>query len=72
MIEDVVQVKRAMIESSRKVVSLTIAEKINTVQHLQVCEVKNIDVLITELRPEDKLLQPLPGSWRGNTVTSIH
>lgn len=55
---DVVQVKRAMIESSLKVVALTIAEKINTVQRLQICDVKNIDVLITELRPEDKLLQP--------------
>ena len=55
---DIVQVKRAMIESSLKAVSLTIAEKINTVQRLQICEVKSIDVLITELRPEDKLLQP--------------
>ena len=55
---DVVQVKRAMTESALKVVSLTIAEKINTVQRLQICDVKNIDVLITELRPEDKLLQP--------------
>ncbi len=55
---EVVQVKKAMIESSRKLVCLTIAEKINTQQPIQICESKKIDTIITELSPEDSLLQP--------------
>lgn len=55
---DIVQVKKAMIESSRKVVCLTIAEKINTQQPIQICDIKKIDILITELSPEDELMQP--------------
>lgn len=55
---DVVQMKKAMIESSKKVVCLTISEKINTLQPLQVCERSKIDTLITELPPDDPLLKP--------------
>ena len=55
---DVVQIKKAMIESSKKVICLSIAEKINSVQPLQVCSIKNIDILITELPPNDSSLQP--------------
>lgn len=55
---EVVQVKRAMIESSSKVVSLAIAEKLNTVQRIRVCETKDIDVLITELDPQSPELAP--------------
>lgn len=55
---DIVQVKKAMIESSRKVACLTISEKINTQQPIQICELKKIDILITELSPEDELMQP--------------
>lgn len=55
---DVVQIKKAMIESSQKVVCLTIAEKINTFQPIQVCEVSKINTLITELPPDDPLLKP--------------
>ncbi|MEO9022261.1 MAG: DeoR/GlpR family DNA-binding transcription regulator [Ginsengibacter sp.] len=55
---DIVQVKKAMIDSSRKVVCLTIAEKINTQQPIQICELRKIDILITELSPEDELMQP--------------
>jgi DeoR/GlpR family transcriptional regulator of sugar metabolism len=55
---DVVQVKKAMIESSQKVVSLAIAEKLNTSQPIKICELKQIDILITELAPDDNLLQP--------------
>lgn len=55
---EVVQIKRAMIEASKKLVCLTIAEKINSQQPLQVCELKKIDILITELPPTDPLLQP--------------
>jgi DeoR/GlpR family transcriptional regulator of sugar metabolism len=55
---EVVQLKKAMIESSQKVVCLTIAEKINTVQPIQICPLSKIDVLITELSPDDALLKP--------------
>lgn len=54
---NVVQVKKAMIGSSRKVVCLSIAEKINTVQPFHVCPIEEIDVLITELPPDSPLLE---------------
>lgn len=55
---EVVQLKKAMIESSKKTVCLTISEKINTVQPIQVCSLDKIHTLITELSPEDSLLKP--------------
>ncbi|GAB3008366.1 DeoR/GlpR family DNA-binding transcription regulator [Niabella terrae] len=53
---EVVQVKRAMVASSAKVVCLSISEKLNTVQPIQVCEMNKIDCLITELDPENDQL----------------
>ncbi len=55
---EVVQVKKAMIESSTKVVSLAISEKINTIQRIKICETKEIDVLITELDVDAAILGP--------------
>lgn len=55
---EVVQLKKAMIESSRKVICLSIAEKIGSVQPIRVCGLDEIDVLITELSPDDELLAP--------------
>ena len=55
---DVVQIKKAMIDSAEKVVCLTISEKINTRQPIQVCDLNKIDVLITELSPDDPILAP--------------
>jgi len=55
---DVVQIKKAMIESSKKTVCLTISEKINSQQPLQICDCGRIDILITELPPEDPVMQP--------------
>jgi DeoR/GlpR family transcriptional regulator of sugar metabolism len=55
---DVVQIKKAMVESSQRLVCLTIAEKINSQQPIQVCESSKIDTLITELNADDPLLQP--------------
>ena len=52
------QLKKAMIESSQKVVCLAIAEKINTFQPIQICPLNKIDVLITELNPDDPMLKP--------------
>lgn len=55
---DVVKIKKAMVESSRRLVCLTISEKINSQQAIQVCDSKKIDTLITELQADDLLLQP--------------
>lgn len=55
---EVVQLKKAMIESSQKVVCLSISEKINTSQPIQICELNKIDILITELPPDHPTLKP--------------
>ncbi|MFD2920343.1 DeoR/GlpR family DNA-binding transcription regulator [Terrimonas rubra] len=55
---EVVQLKKAMIESSQHVVCMAIAEKINTFQPIQVCDISKIDTLITELPADDALLKP--------------
>lgn len=55
---EVAQIKKAMVASSSKLVCLTISEKINSQQPIQVCDVEQIDTLITELSPEDPLLNP--------------
>jgi len=53
---DVVQVKKAMIESSRKTACLSISEKLNSFQPIQICELNKIDILITELPPDNPAL----------------
>lgn len=55
---NVVQIKKAMIESSRKVVCLTIAEKLKSCQPLNVCPLSDIDILITELPSDAPQLDP--------------
>jgi DeoR/GlpR family transcriptional regulator of sugar metabolism len=55
---DVVNIKKAMVDSSRRLVCLTISEKINSQQAIQVCDSKKIDTLITELPADDLLLKP--------------
>ena len=54
---EVVQVKKAMMESSQKTVVLTISEKVNTTQRIRICDTKALDVLITELPADDEQLQ---------------
>lgn len=55
---EVVQVKKAMIESAQKLVCLCISEKIESQQPIQVCGSEKIDILITELAPADPRLRP--------------
>jgi DeoR/GlpR family transcriptional regulator of sugar metabolism len=55
---EVMQIKKAMIECSKKVIALSISEKLNTAEHLQVCDIKNLDILITELNPASEVLLP--------------
>jgi DeoR/GlpR family transcriptional regulator of sugar metabolism len=54
---EVVQIKKAMIESSQKLVCLTIAEKLCSQQPIQICSLDKIDVLVTELPPDDPALR---------------
>jgi DeoR/GlpR family transcriptional regulator of sugar metabolism len=46
-----------MIETSKRVVCLSIAEKINSYQPIKVCDLDKVDSLITELDPDDPLLK---------------
>jgi DeoR/GlpR family transcriptional regulator of sugar metabolism len=55
---EVIEVKRAMLESSDINVSLAISEKLNTRQRLKVCKLEELDHLITELEPDNPLLNP--------------
>ncbi|MBV6646062.1 MAG: DeoR/GlpR transcriptional regulator [Cyclobacteriaceae bacterium] len=55
---EVVQMKKAMINASKKVVSLTISEKLNSRQRYKICEIQAINTLITELDAEDPHLMP--------------
>lgn len=54
---EVIEVKRAMIEVSDKLISLAISEKLNSVQRLRVCGLNEVDVLVTELDCNDARLQ---------------
>ena len=64
---DVVQVKKAMIESSAQTVVLSISEKLNSYQRIRICGVDEIDILITELNPINRLLDP----FRLNSLTIL-
>ncbi|HFA48422.1 MAG TPA: DeoR/GlpR transcriptional regulator [Bacteroidetes bacterium] len=55
---EVVDVKKSMIRVSDKVAVLTISDKLESSQKIRVCGVNEIDYLITELNPGDKLLSP--------------
>lgn len=48
---EVMTIKRSMIKASKKIIALSIAEKLGSVQKIRVCDLSDIDVLITELDP---------------------
>ncbi len=48
---EVVQLKKAMINSSSHIISLSISEKLGTIQRYKVCDIETIDTLVTELDP---------------------
>lgn len=52
-----VQVKKAMIKSSEKTAILTISEKINSSMRLKIADLRDMDFLITELKPTDDQLK---------------
>lgn len=50
---EVVHLKRAMIQASKKIVTLSISEKLNSIKRYKVCETHAIHTLITELNPDN-------------------
>ena len=50
---EVVQVKKALIRSSKRVAVICISEKLNTSQKIKICDFNQIHYLITELSPDD-------------------
>ncbi|WP_242927865.1 DeoR/GlpR family DNA-binding transcription regulator [Pontibacter vulgaris] len=54
---EVVQVKKAMIRSSKKVAIMSIAEKLDSVQNMKVCDLNSIHYLITDIKPTDPSLK---------------
>jgi DeoR/GlpR family transcriptional regulator of sugar metabolism len=52
---EVVQVKKAMIRAADKTAVVTIAEKLGSTQRLRVCEMKEVDYLITEKKPSENI-----------------
>ncbi|MGY6557967.1 MAG: DeoR/GlpR family DNA-binding transcription regulator [Nitritalea sp.] len=58
---EVVQVKRAMLQSARQTVLLTVSDKLYSVQRYKTCALDEVHTLITELSPQDPLLRDFQG-----------
>ena len=63
---EVVQIKKAMIKASKKTICIGISEKLNSQQKIKVANLDEIDILITELDPNDPVL--LPFKHQGLTI----
>lgn len=61
---DIVQMKKAVIKASKKTVLLSISEKLNSQHRYKSCDVNAINAMITELDPENNLLNP----FRNNDI----
>lgn len=53
---EIVEVKKALIRSAKKVAVISISEKLNSSKWLNICSVNQIDYLVTELDPADSFL----------------
>lgn len=53
---EITQMKKAMMKASSKTISLTISEKLDTINRYKICDINDLDVLITELDPSSKVL----------------
>jgi DeoR/GlpR family transcriptional regulator of sugar metabolism len=58
---EVVQVIKAMIRSAKRTAVVTIAEKLNTVKKIKICDLDSIHYLITELPPGSPSLSAYKG-----------
>lgn len=52
------EVKTYISQMADKLIAVPTSEKLNTVSTVQICETANIDILVTNLKPDDSLLQP--------------
>lgn len=48
---EIAQMKKAMINASKRLVALTISKKLNTFNRYKICDIKDLDTLVTELDP---------------------
>ncbi|MFP2994497.1 DeoR/GlpR family DNA-binding transcription regulator [Spongiivirga sp. MCCC 1A20706] len=55
---DIVQVKKAMMKSSKKIVAPVISKKLGSSQRYRTCSLNEVDVLLTELDPFSSKLDP--------------
>lgn len=53
---DIVQVKKAVINASKKAVLLCISEKLNSQHRYKTCDIHAINTMITELKPDNNRL----------------
>ena len=54
---EIAQMKKAMVNASRKIVSLSISKKLDTINRYKICDLTQVDTLVTELDPSDKSLE---------------
>jgi DeoR/GlpR family transcriptional regulator of sugar metabolism len=54
---ETIQVKKAMIKAAEKVAVFAISEKLNSAMQLKIADISEIDYLITELSPDDQMLE---------------
>lgn len=54
---EIAQLKKAMIQASKRLVSLTISKKINSYNRFKVCDAIALDILVTELEPGAPVLK---------------
>lgn len=53
---EIVQVKKAIIRSARKTAVLCISEKLNSSRRLRICDLNQVDYLVTELDPAHPIM----------------
>ncbi len=53
---DIVQLKKAIVNASKKTVLLCISEKLNSQHRYKTCDINAVNTMITELEPENNLL----------------
>ena len=53
---EVVQVKKAMIRSARRLAIMSLGEKLGSVQKMKVCDLNALDYLITERKEDDEVI----------------
>ena len=53
---EIAQLKKAMIRASKQLISLTISEKLKTTKRYKICDINELDTLVTELDPISEIL----------------